>query len=150
VISRARSRTFALAATAVVATAALLGSAPNREPHPVGAPGAVRAVPALALRVARRFLTLYIDAYARPLDARGRAELRRIADPGIVDVLLGQPPEERRASGRLSALEMSELDEREWLAVASLRFRGLRIPATLVVARGAGGAWRVGDFEPGK
>jgi hypothetical protein len=146
----ARGRWFALAAAAVVTTAALLATSRQRESRAAPRAAAVHKAPGGALPVARRFLTLYLEAYAKQLDARGRADLRRIAAPGIVDVLLGQPPEERRASGRVAALDVSQVDGDESLAVASLSFHGLRTPATLVVSRGAGGTWRVSDFEPGK
>ena len=101
------------------------------------------------MRVARSFLTIYVSAYAGRLAASERGELRRLAQPGIVEVLLDQPPEERRPGGRVAALHMSETGAGGWGAAASLVFPGLRIPAALVVGREAGGGWRVEDFEPG-
>jgi hypothetical protein len=145
----APARWFALAAAPVLVTALVLAGARGREPHAARPASAPAPPPERALRIARRFLTVYVSAYARPLDASERAELRRIAEPGIVEVLVGQPPEERRPGGRVASIHLTEIGASGWLAVGSLVFPGLRTPAALVVASDGGGGWRVDDFEPG-
>jgi hypothetical protein len=145
---RRRARAFAAVAAATLASAVALAS-PRLSPRaPEPAPVAASAPPAGAALVARRFLVLYARAYAAPLSREDTAALSDSADPQIAAVLLGQPPVEWRASGKVVALRLGEVDSHDWTVRAELSFRGLRVRALLLVRRAGDGGWRVAEFEP--
>lgn len=155
----ASSRT-ALAAAALALLLATPACSAVRETIPSGGgsatilttPGAPRAGPASrssgALAAARRFLSLYVTAYRRPLGVRERRALRASCASAVADMLLEQPPEQPRRGGRLVGLSLHRTPEGGLAGDAQLRFEGLSERVRLTVAAYLDGSWRVTTFEP--